>query len=92
MPGAVAEQRLRIGYSQMTRETSHKSVVPLKLESQDSADGIADSDGLDGRGAGVRVPVEARFFSSPRRRVFQIEYGSHPASYPMGTGGDFLGG
>jgi hypothetical protein len=37
---------------------------------------------LDDRGVGVRVQVGSRIFSLPRR----------PASYPMGTGGSFLGG
>jgi hypothetical protein len=33
----------------------------------DSVDGIATGYGLDDRGVGVRVPVESRIFSSPRR-------------------------
>jgi hypothetical protein len=33
----------------------------------DAAVGIATDYGLDGRRVGVRVPVGARFFSSPRR-------------------------
>jgi hypothetical protein len=37
------------------------------LGSRDSVVGIATGYGLDGRGVGVRVPVEARFFSSSRR-------------------------
>jgi hypothetical protein len=41
---------------------------------------------LDGRGVGVRVPVEARF--SPLHSV-QTGSGAHPASYLMGTGGSF---
>jgi hypothetical protein len=35
--------------------------------SRDRAVGIATSYGLDDRGVGVRVPVESRIFSSPRR-------------------------
>jgi hypothetical protein len=35
--------------------------------SRDSAVGIATGYGLDGRGVGIRVPVGARIFSSPRR-------------------------
>jgi hypothetical protein len=35
--------------------------------SQDRAVGIATGYGLDGRRVGVRVPVEAGFFFSPRR-------------------------
>jgi hypothetical protein len=37
------------------------------LRYHDSAIGIATGYGLDGRGVEVRVPVEERFFSSPRR-------------------------
>jgi hypothetical protein len=44
--------------------------------------------GLKGRGVEVRFPAEARdfFYSS-------VQTGSeaHPASYPVGTGGSFLG-
>jgi hypothetical protein len=36
-------------------------------ESRDSAVGVAAGYTLDDRGVGVRVPVGARFFSSPRR-------------------------
>jgi hypothetical protein len=35
--------------------------------SRDSAVGIATGYGIDGREVGVRVPVESRIFSSPRR-------------------------
>jgi hypothetical protein len=34
---------------------------------RDSVFGIAAGYGLDDRGVGVRVPVESRFFCSPRR-------------------------
>jgi hypothetical protein len=50
---------------------------------------IATSHRLDCRGAGVRVPVRARFFSSPRRT--DLSWGPHPASYPMSMVGSFLG-
>jgi hypothetical protein len=36
-------------------------------KSQDSAVGIATGYGLDDQGVGVRVPVGARIFTSPRR-------------------------
>jgi hypothetical protein len=42
-------------------------VVLLLLYSRDSAVGIATGYELEGRGVGVRVPVWARFFFSPRR-------------------------
>jgi hypothetical protein len=54
----------------------------------DSAVGIATGYGRDGRGVGVRVPVEARF--SPLH-VIQTGPGAHAASYPKGTGSSFLG-
>jgi hypothetical protein len=50
--------------------------------------GIAMDYGLDGRGIGVRVPVEENF--SPFH-VVQTGSGAHPASYPMGTGGKAAG-
>jgi hypothetical protein len=43
--------------------------------------------GLDGRGIGVRVPVEKNFSVS---HDVQAGSGTHPASYPMGIGGYFL--
>jgi hypothetical protein len=56
-----------------------------KIESRDSAVGIATGYGLDDREVGVRVPVGSRIFASPRRpdRLF------HSTSYPMATGGLF---
>jgi hypothetical protein len=41
--------------------------VYLHIRSRDSEVGIATGYGLDDRGVGVRVPVGARIFSSPRR-------------------------
>jgi hypothetical protein len=35
-----------------------------------------------------RFPIQARFFSSPQRPDLS---GTHPASYPVGTGGSFPG-
>jgi hypothetical protein len=58
--------------STVVKITQHVTLVfiysPCLSQSQDRAVGIATAHGLDGRGVGVRVPVEARFFSSPRRR------------------------
>jgi hypothetical protein len=51
--------------------------------------GAATGYGLDGRGVGVRIPVGAKFFSSPRR---QTGSGAHPASYQMDTGDSIPGG
>jgi hypothetical protein len=52
--------------------------------------GIALGYGLDDRGSRVRFPAGAGNFSLHHR--VQNGYGAHPASYPMGTGGSFLGG
>jgi hypothetical protein len=40
--------------------------------------------------SGVRVPAGAGRFSLQHH--VQTGSGAHPASYPMGTGGSFLGG
>jgi hypothetical protein len=53
-----------------------------------NAVGIVIGYGLDDRGVGVRVPVESRIFSSPRRPTGS---GAHPSSYPLGTEGSFPG-
>jgi hypothetical protein len=55
--------------------------------SQDSAVGIATGYGLDCRGVGDRVLVEARFLSSPRSDRFWREPSFLSNMYP----GQFLG-
>jgi hypothetical protein len=55
---------------------------------RNSAVGIATGYGLDGRGVGVRVPVGSIIFFF---HVVQTGSGTHPASYPMGTGVIFPG-
>jgi hypothetical protein len=45
---------------------------------------------LDGRGSRVRFP--ARFGNFSLHHRVQNGSGTHPASYPMGTTGSFLGG
>jgi hypothetical protein len=62
-------------------------IIPYK--SRDSSVGIALGYGLDVRGSRIRFPAEAGNFSHHR-----VQNGSraHPASYPVGTGGSFLGG
>jgi hypothetical protein len=62
----------------------------LSYESRDSSTGVALDYRLDDRDSGVRFPVGAGNFSVHRR--VQNGSGAHPASYPMGTGGSFLGG
>jgi hypothetical protein len=52
--------------------------------------GIALGYGLDNEGSRVRFPVEAGNFSL--HNCVQNSSGAHPASYPMGTRGSFLGG
>jgi hypothetical protein len=44
--------------------------------------------GLDDRGMEVRVPLGSRIFSS---HIIQTGFGTHPASYPMGTRSSFPG-
>jgi hypothetical protein len=58
--------------------------------SRDSSVGIALGYGLDVRGSRVRFPAGAGNFSLHHR--VQNDSGAHPASWPMGTGGSFLGG
>jgi hypothetical protein len=54
--------------------------------SRDSSVGIVTGYGLDNRMIGVRLPEEAGNFSL--RHHYQTGSGAHPASYPMGTGGE----
>jgi hypothetical protein len=56
--------------------------------SRDSVVGIATGNGLDDRGVGFRVPVGSEF---SLLHVVQTGSGTHPTSYPMGTGDIFLG-
>jgi hypothetical protein len=57
---------------------------------RDSSVDIALGYVLDNRGSGVRFPAGAGNFSLNHR--VQNGSGAHPASYPMGTRGSFLGG
>jgi hypothetical protein len=56
----------QIRFSQKVSKQLLLSIQP-NLWSRDSSIDIATSYGLDGRGVGVRAPVGAGFFSSPRR-------------------------
>jgi hypothetical protein len=58
--------------------------------SRDSSVGIETDYGLDDRMIWVRMPARAGNFSLHHR--VQNGSGAHPASYPMGTKGSFLGG
>jgi hypothetical protein len=51
--------------------------------------GITTGYELDSRGFRIQVPVEARFFSFPRR---PDRYWGPPSPYPMGNGASFSGG
>jgi hypothetical protein len=57
--------------------------------SRDSSVGIALGYGLDDRGSRVRFPEGGGNFSLHHR--VQNGSGAHPASYPTGTRGSFLG-
>jgi hypothetical protein len=61
----------------------------LELRSRDSSVGTALGYGLDDRSSRVRFPAGAGNFSLHHR--VQNGSGAHPASYPMGTRGSFLG-
>jgi hypothetical protein len=59
-------------------------------KSRDSSVGTAMSYGLDDRGSRVRFPAGAETLSL--HHFVQNGSGTHPASYPIGTRGYFLGG
>jgi hypothetical protein len=59
------------------------------LESHDSSVGIALGYRLDNWGSGVQFPAGAGNVSL--NHCVQNGSGAHPASYPMGTRGSFLG-
>jgi hypothetical protein len=60
------------------------------MGSSDSSVGIGLGYGLDDRGLRVLFPAGAGNFSLHHRE--ENGSGAHPASYPMGTRGSFLGG
>jgi hypothetical protein len=73
----------------------YSSVCNIKVTnseywSPDSSAGIALGYGLDDRGSRLRFPAGAGNLSLQHR--VQNGSGAHPASYPMGTRGFFLGG
>jgi hypothetical protein len=59
----------------------------LNIWSRGSSGSIVSDYGLDDRGS---IPVGTEDFSSSP--CVQTGSGTHPASYPMGTGGPFPGG
>jgi hypothetical protein len=54
-------------YPRQLGHTTRDSSPTSGLKSRDSAVGIATGYGLEDQGFGVRVPVGARIFTSPRR-------------------------
>jgi hypothetical protein len=74
------------GYRAGTYESCPRcsSSVLILSESRDRTVGRATGYRLDGRGIGVRIPAQARFFSSPSRpdRI----WGPNTTSCPMGRG------
>jgi hypothetical protein len=65
-------------------------VMIIKNVSRGSSGSIVSDYGLDNRAIEVRSPTGAEDFSSSL--CVQTGSGAHPASYPVGTGGPFLGG
>jgi hypothetical protein len=61
----------------------------LSARSRDSSVGIATGYGLDDRGIGVDSRWAQEFSIL---HVVQTGFATHPASYPVGTGGSFAGG
>jgi hypothetical protein len=62
------QQTFTLGLARMyTYSQPHVEFLLPVFGNWDSAVGIATGYGLDDRGVGVRVPVESRIFSSPRR-------------------------
>jgi hypothetical protein len=64
--------------------------IHSNIKSRDSSIGIALGYVLDDRSSSVRFPAGAGNFSLYNR--VQNGSGAHPAPYPMGTRGSFLGG
>jgi hypothetical protein len=60
------------------------------VRSRVSSGSIVSDYGLDDRAIGVRSPAGAKDFSSIL--CVRTSSGAHPGSYPVGTGGPFLGG
>jgi hypothetical protein len=56
---------MEVTYSFETLDDFYRTT--RRYSSRDIAVGIATGYGLDDRGVGIRVPVESRIFSSPRR-------------------------
>jgi hypothetical protein len=58
--------------------------IGVLWSSRDSVVGVATGYWLDDRGVGIRVPLGQEF---SLLHVVQTGSGTHPASYPLGTGG-----
>jgi hypothetical protein len=76
---------LAIGLMAITNEDKKFSKIVDYTMNRDSVVDIATGYGLD--------EFESRWRQEfSRLHVVQTGFGAHPASYPMGTGGSFLGG
>jgi hypothetical protein len=78
----IEEDTFIMGYS------VPEKVTPYWHEHGNQNSLVGRATGLDGREAGVRTPYRQNF---SLLHVVQTGSGDHPASYPMGTGGSFLG-
>jgi hypothetical protein len=76
-------------WTQLPTSAVFNTEFRLSMLSRDNLVGIAPGYGLDDRGSRVQFPVRAGNFSLHQR--VQNGSGAHPASYPMGTRGSFLG-
>jgi hypothetical protein len=69
----------------ITLTGTQKIKVPLYIYSSwGTSDSIVSEYGLDDQTTGVRSPAEVKYFSSSL--CVQTRSGTHPASYPRGTG------
>jgi hypothetical protein len=70
-------------------KVNHNTVTTNEQTNRDSSVGIATGYWLDDLGSRVRFPTGAGNFYLHHR--LQNGSGAHPASYPMGNRGSFLG-
>jgi hypothetical protein len=85
------QQQQQLNNLQITTTVAQVDAQPLRYShmSRCSSGSIVSDYGLDDRAIGVRSPAGAKDFSSSL--CVQTGSETHPASYPMGTGGPFPG-